>query len=144
MSNEQEIREAIQAADSALFHLRNAQQKLRSARNWGIYDLLGGGFFSTLIKHSKMDRARDEVEAARNAVCRFSRELSDVAGSAQFEMDTDDFLAFADYFFDGFLAESAVHASRSTAPSSAFPESGISFPASMGGNPAPACLMIDQ
>ena len=93
MSNEQEIREAIQAADSALFHLRNAQQKLRSARNWGIYDLLGGGFFSTLIKHSKMDRARDEVEAARNAVCRFSRELSDVAGSAQFEMDTDDFLA---------------------------------------------------
>ena len=105
MSNEQEIREAIQAADSALFHLRNAQQKLRSARNWGIYDLLGGGFFSTLIKHSKMDRARDEVEAARNAVCRFSRELSDVAGSAQFEMDTDDFLSFADYFFDGFIAD---------------------------------------
>ena len=105
MSNEQEIREAIQAADSALFHLRNAQQKLRSARNWGIYDLLGGGFFSTLIKHSKMDRARDEVEAARNAVCRFSRELSDVAGSAQFEMDTDDFLSFADYFFDGFMAD---------------------------------------
>ena len=108
MSNEQEIREAIQAADSALFHLRNAQQKLRSARNWGIYDLLGGGFFSTLIKHSKMDRARDEVEAARNAVCRFSRELSDVAGSARFEMDTDDFLAFADYFFDGFLADYMV------------------------------------
>lgn len=108
MSNEQEIREAIQAADSALFHLRNAQQKLRSARNWGIYDLLGGGFFSTLIKHSKMDRARDEVEAARNAVCRFSRELSDVAGSAQFEMVTDDFLAFADYFFDGFLADYMV------------------------------------
>ena len=108
MSNEQEIREAIQAADSALFHLRNAQQKLRSARNWGIYDLLGGGFFSTLIKHSKMDRARDEVEAARNAVCRFSRELSDVAGSTQFEMDTDDFLAFADYFFDGFLADYMV------------------------------------
>lgn len=108
MSNEQEIREAIQAADTALFHLRNAQQKLRSAKNWGIYDLFGGGFFSTLIKHSKMDRARDEVEAARNAVCRFSRELSDVAGSAQFEMDTDDFLAFADYFFDGFLADYMV------------------------------------
>ncbi len=108
MSNEQEIREAIQAADTALFHLRNAQQKLRSAKNWGIYDLLGGGFFSTLIKHSKMDRARDEVEAARNAVCRFSRELSDVAGSAQFEMDTDDFLTFADYFFDGFLADYMV------------------------------------
>ena len=61
-----------------------------------------------LIQHSKMDRARDEVEAARNAVCRFSRELSDVAGSAQFEMDTDDFLAFADYFFDGFLADYMV------------------------------------
>ena len=105
MNNEQEIREALQAADTALFHLRQAQRQLRSARNWGLYDLFGGGFFSTLIKHSKMNRARNEVEAARDAVCRFSRELSDVAGSAQFEMDTDDFLSFADYFFDGFMAD---------------------------------------
>ncbi len=105
MNNEQEIREALQAADNALFHLRQAQRQLRSARNWGLYDLFGGGFFSTLIKHSKMNRARNEVEAARDAVCRFSRELSDVAGSAQFEMDTDDFLSFADYFFDGFMAD---------------------------------------
>ena len=105
MNNEQEIREALQAADNALFHLRQAQRQLRSARNWGLYDLFGGGFFSTLIKHSKMNRARNEVEAARDAVCRFSRELSDVAGSAQFEMDTDDFLSFADYFFDGFIAD---------------------------------------
>ena len=104
-NNHQEIQEAIRAADNAIFHLRNAQKYLSSARNWGIYDLLGGGFLSTLIKHSKMNRARNEIEDARAAVCAFSRELNDVSGSAQFEMDTDDFLAFADYFFDGFLAD---------------------------------------
>ncbi len=108
VNNDREIREAIAAADDALFHLGNAQQYLRSARNWGIYDILGGGFISTMIKHSKMDRAGSEMEAARDAVCRFSRELQDVAGSARFELDTDDFLTFADYFFDGFLADFMV------------------------------------
>ncbi len=113
--NADEIREAIQAADDALFHLQNARRHLVSARNWGIWDLMGGGFLSTLVKHSQMDRAGSEMEAAREAVCRFSRELSDVTAVACTGIDTDDFLSFADYFFDGFLADFMVQSRISRA-----------------------------
>ena len=40
----QEISEAIRAGERALSSLRAAQDKLGSARNWGIFDMLGGGF----------------------------------------------------------------------------------------------------
>ena len=52
MSNElmnQEIREAIDAGERAIISLRAAQDKLNSARNWGIFDMVGGGFFSSLM-----------------------------------------------------------------------------------------------
>ncbi len=103
--NEREIREAVTAADEALYHLGKAQEHLRSARNWGIWDMLGGGLLATAVKHSKMNRAEDEMQAARDAVCHFSRELRDVSG---FEGEFDGFLNFADYFFDGFLADFMV------------------------------------
>ena len=44
MSNElmnQEIREAIDAGERAIISLRAAQDKLNSARNWGIFDMVG-------------------------------------------------------------------------------------------------------
>ena len=51
-----EMREAILAGERALSSLRSAQEKLNSAGNWGLLDMFGGGMFSTLIKHSKMNR----------------------------------------------------------------------------------------
>ena len=42
---EQEIREAQYAGQRALASLHMAEEKLGSARNWGIWDMLGGGFF---------------------------------------------------------------------------------------------------
>ena len=47
----QEIREALGAGARALTSLREAQEKLESARKWGIADLLGGGFVIDMIKH---------------------------------------------------------------------------------------------
>ena len=52
---EREIQEALTAGENALQSLYAASEQLDSARNWGIVDLLGGGFFTDLIKHSKMD-----------------------------------------------------------------------------------------
>lgn len=61
MSNEimrREMKEAIDAGERALRTLRSAQEKLNSAGNWGIFDMLGGGLFSTIMKRSKMDDAK--------------------------------------------------------------------------------------
>ena len=62
---EKEMREAIEAGENALYSLRAAKEELRKAGNWGIADLLGGGFFVSLIKHSKMDEASRLMELRR-------------------------------------------------------------------------------
>lgn len=45
-------------------YLQQAYDKLRGAKGWSTVDILGGGFFTDLIKHSKVDDARHIVELA--------------------------------------------------------------------------------
>lgn len=100
-----EIEEAIAAADKALYHLNKANDALSSAGNWGILDLLGGGFISSLAKHSKMSDAQSELQMAKNAVLNFKRELVDVNETLNIDIEISDFLTFADFFFDGLIAD---------------------------------------
>ncbi len=102
---EKERQEAIRAGERALNSLSSAFFELKSARNWGIVDIVGGGFFSTLIKHSKMSRAQSLMEQARYDLRSFSRELRDVEGYVDLNIDLNDFLSFADFFFDGLIAD---------------------------------------
>ena len=53
---EKEKREAIEAGYRALNSLNAAKENLNSAKNWGLVDMFGGGFFTTMLKHSKMDQ----------------------------------------------------------------------------------------
>lgn len=100
-----EINEAIQAANDALCHLEASNDCLKSAGNWGVVDLLGGGFFSTLMKHGKMDHAQDELFEAKTALRRFATELQDIRQIEDIHLEVDDFLTFADFFFDGVIAD---------------------------------------
>lgn len=105
MDYRREVNEAIQAGSQALASLRQAKECLDSAGNWGILDMLGGGLISTFVKHSKMNDAESLIEQARRDLKRFQRELKDVDTIADFHIETGDFLAFADYFFDGLIAD---------------------------------------
>ena len=49
---EKEKREAIEAGRRALNSLQAAKENLNSAKNWGLVDMFGGGFFTTMLKHS--------------------------------------------------------------------------------------------
>ena len=62
---EKEKREAINAGNRALRSLREAQDNLNSAKNWGIWDMFGGGFISTMAKHSKMDCAKRKYRTGK-------------------------------------------------------------------------------
>lgn len=53
-----EIREAIDAGNRALDALDEALGHLKTARGLGVWDMLGGGFLSSLLKHSKWTRPR--------------------------------------------------------------------------------------
>ena len=62
---EKEKREAIEAGYRALNSLNAAKENLNSAKNWGLVDMFGGGFFSTMLKHSKMDQAKQNMDQAK-------------------------------------------------------------------------------
>lgn len=102
---EKEKYEAIQAGERALVSLREAQNQLNSAKNWGVVDLLGGGLITNIVKHSKMGNASQCLEQAKRDLQGFSRELEDVNISQMLNLNTMDFLSFADFFFDGLVAD---------------------------------------
>ena len=103
-----EINEAYAAGERALQSLYAAQDYLRSAGNWGIFDMLGGGFISTMAKRSKMRDANACMQQAQNDLLRFQQELKDVTSIPGLHLEMDDFLGFADWFFDGLLADLLV------------------------------------
>ena len=109
------MKEAMDAGERALTSLRNAQEKLNSAGNWGLFDMFGGGLFSTIMKRSKMDDAQQLMEAAKSDLKRFQRELKDVNIPLDLRMEVGSFLSFADFFFDGFVADYLVQSKISEA-----------------------------
>ena len=103
-----EIREAIEAGERAVYSLGHARNNLNSARNWGILDILGGKSISGLVKHFKIANAKDSINQAKYDLERFSRELSDVRDLRGLDVEIGDFLTFADFFFDGLIADIMV------------------------------------
>ena len=112
-----EMQEAIIAGERALSSLRSAHEKLNSAGNWGIFDMFGGGLFSTIMKRSKMSDAQNLMENAKSDLLRFQRELKDVNIPLDLRMEVGSFLSFADFFFDGFVADYLVQTKISDAKS---------------------------
>ncbi len=98
-----QLREAIDACYEALDYLYAAQEHLHSARNWGIFDIFGGGIIATLAKRRKMDKALRYMNDARDSLLRLKSELLDVDEMTDLHLDMDDLVSFSDYFFDGFL-----------------------------------------
>lgn len=108
MTNEQfriEIQEALAASDDALFYLQKAKDSMKSAQNWGLWDMFGGGLLSTFVKHNKMDTAQNDVENAKYALDKLSRELDDLDEVMNIELKLDGFASFADYFFDDLFSD---------------------------------------
>ena len=107
---EKEKREAIEAGRRALNSLSVAKENLNSAKNWGLVEC-----FSTMLKHSKMDHAKQNMDQAKYDLHNFSKELNDVNMACDLHIDTGDFLSFADYFFDGFVVDWMVQDRINTA-----------------------------
>lgn len=103
-----EINEAIAAGEKSLGSLRQALQQLKSAGNWGLLDMFGGGLVSGMMKHSKLDHAVQYMEDAKRDLKRFQIELRDVNQVMNLQLDIGGFLTFADFFFDGVVADFLV------------------------------------
>ncbi|NBJ80708.1 hypothetical protein D5274_01705 [bacterium 1XD42-94] len=100
-----EIREAILAGERVLQSLNKADEALRSAKSWGLFDMFGGGLLSTFVKHSRLDRARGYIEDAKQNMKAFKEELADVDQVLDLSVSVGEFLTFADFFFDSFFVD---------------------------------------
>ncbi len=100
--------EAVQAGEQALSSLEMAGNRLGSARNWGLFDMFGGGFISDMMKHSRLNDAVRLMETAKRDLMIFQRELKDITVPMDFRLEIGNFLSFADFFFDGIVADYLV------------------------------------
>lgn len=108
MDYELERKEAISAGRDALRSLEDTKAALKSAKNFGIWDMLGGGTFVSLFKHGKLDEAQRCAERAYRDIMRFERELKDVRLDMNLDVDVGMLLKGLDIFYDSFIADVLV------------------------------------
>lgn len=104
-NNLKEINDVQIIINQILPLIDEAENKFRSARNWGFFDILGGGFITDLIKHSKLGAASDIMNRINYLLHDLQRELKEVVIPIDFSMNTVSFSTFADFVFDGILAD---------------------------------------
>jgi hypothetical protein len=107
-SDIRELKEAIESGQAVLAGLDGVVGSLRSAKNWGTFDMIGGGLIATAVKHSHIDKARESVHQVQQSLRAFQRELADVDSRTGIEIDIGSFATFADYFFDGLIVDWVV------------------------------------
>ena len=108
VSKLKELSEAIRAGKDVLASLEGVLASLESAKNWGTWDMLGGGLISTIVKHDRIDEARDGIHEVQARLSSFERELADVGDRIQLGIYIGEFETFADYFFDSLIFDWAV------------------------------------
>lgn len=104
----QEIRQAIEAGKILIADLERVIDLLGSAQSWGVWDMLGGGLVSSVIKHSRLDDAQQAVNQVQSTLSRFIRELTDVQNQVDIQIEISEFERFADLWFDGLIFDWVV------------------------------------
>ena len=104
-NNLKEINDVQKIIDEILSLIDEAENKFNKARNWGFFDILGGGFLTDLFKHSNLDSASNIMNKINYLLKDLQRELNEVVTPTDFSMNTNTFASFADFIFDGFLAD---------------------------------------
>lgn len=104
-----EIDEAIFAGKQALNTVNEVLDSLDDAEGWATWDTFGGGGFLTdMMKHDHLDDAQSKINQLQVELRKLKTELADVEVHADIQVQIEDFLKFADYFFDGLFADWTV------------------------------------
>lgn len=100
--------QALHAGQQALEKLLEASSFLQSAGNWGIVDMFGGTWISTLQKHKRMKKAKRVLDEAAEYLGFFETELHQLDAFRDINLKTKDFLGKSDLFLDGLIADAVM------------------------------------
>ena len=104
-----ELDEAISAGRQALKTVTEVLDSLDDADGWATWDTFGGGGFLTdMMKHEHLDEAQAKINRLQVELRKLKTELADVEVHADIQVQIEEFLRFADYFFDGLFADWTV------------------------------------
>lgn len=104
-----ELDEAISAGRQALKTVNEVLESLDDADGWAAWDTFGGGGFLTdMMKHEHLDEAQAKINQLQVELRKLKTELADVEVHADIQVQIEEFLRFADYFFDGLFADWTV------------------------------------
>ncbi|ALC89038.1 hypothetical protein AM500_03940 [Bacillus sp. FJAT-18017] len=103
-----ELQEAITAGRRVRENLETALESLDKAAAWGQWDMFGGGTISGMVKHQHIADAEEDLYEARKSMRLFQKELLDVKINLNQDVHISEMLRFADFFFDGFIADYMV------------------------------------
>ena len=103
-----EIDEIFIAGEQVLNAFSGAISNLHTAKNWGIFDMLGGNFIANIGKHIKIDAARKSLSEAKVRLQIFEHELKDISVSDEVNIDIGRFMTVADFFFDNIFVDFMV------------------------------------
>lgn len=107
-NQQREIEEAISAGGRAVRLAEQIAEELDSAHGWGVFDLVGGGLVTDIVKHSHLDTAQQQINNLQSELRNFKKELADVSMNEQLKVQIDGFLKFADFFWDGLFTDFLV------------------------------------
>ena len=112
LRDKKEIEEAQLAGRSLLREVSNAESSLNSAKNWGVYDMVGGGFLSSMVKHDKINEAERSFRNISSLISRFNKELGDVkCEGLTMSRTTITFDLFFDNIFTDFSVQNKINES---------------------------------
>ena len=100
MYDPENIELTIDIANEVLMHLQNAKEKLGSARNWGIVDIMGGGIFTSIFKHNRIKDAQMDLERAKRAMDELMNRLYYYNNIGTVNINIDEFMGAFDILFD--------------------------------------------
>lgn len=105
INENKEIEEAYSVGRRLLIEVNEAEEYLRSAKNWGIFDIAGGDIVSTIAKHNKINKANDKFEKIGYLISKFNKELGDInLNNVSFSTTT----ITLDLFFDNIFTDISV------------------------------------
>ena len=103
--NTLQINQALTLTDQLITCLDDAERQLSSARNWGFLDILGGGLITDLIKHSKLQNAKNSMEHVNYIMQQLQQVLGSISIPGDYRMQIGGFATFADFFFDSGIVD---------------------------------------
>lgn len=106
---QKEIDEALSACRKLIASLSNARDDLASAKSWGLFETLGEGLISDVVKEDQLKRVSQYILDSGDKAKRLTSELSDLKPYFDFEILEINALSNSyDIFFDQIFSDSAI------------------------------------